>query len=89
MLLSSHDEVGVVVVQKELEGELEEEAGLVVTLQSNQLLTSVLQKFPVQFEPGLLASLNSGMLQVLQLESSPLPSQELDEQMTAQNHGWP
>ena len=86
-LLSSHGEVGVMVVQKVIEGtdvqrEEEKRGEIVVTTQSSQLLTSVLQTFPVHFEPGLLASLNSGILEVLQLESSSLPSQELDQQMT-------
>ena len=51
-------------------------------LQSSQLLTSVLQNMPVQLEPGLLASLSSGRLQILQLESTLLPAQVLDWQMT-------
>ena len=88
-LLSGHEEKGeeVRVIEKEAEDEhleLEEETEheSVVKLQSSQLLTSVLKTFLVPLEPGLLASLNSGMLQVIQDESTHLPVKELDGQMT-------
>ena len=87
-LLSGYQEGAnkVDVVEVEKAGDVfepEEETGLeIVELQSSQLLTSVLQNIPVQLEPGLLASLSSGRLQVLQLESTPLPAQRLDQQIT-------